>query len=197
MLGKKDNIHILYSSTLPGAPSAAFYIESFFCHSPAKLAVGVGYVGGLQADIELGDIVIPNYAYRGEGTSKYYFDEKYEAKPFKKLFERLVENTRKEGFEPHVGKIYTTDSFHMETEEFIKKLNKEGYLGIEMEVSALFSIADWHKKCAAAILVVTDNPSVNFHDFIFEKPKIARKNLQKAIKIATNSLVELINELRE
>ena len=60
---------ILYCPTRYSAPVANTSFELYLCHSNAKRAVGVGYVGSLQEDIEIGDIIIPNYAERGEGVS--------------------------------------------------------------------------------------------------------------------------------
>ena len=57
-----------------------------------------------------------------------------------------------------MGEIYSIDAPLMETPDFIEKLSREGILGIDMETSALFSIAEYHGKRVAAILVVSDKP---------------------------------------
>lgn len=198
---------ILYCPTRYSAPVANTMFELYLCHSDAKRAVGVGYAGSLQEDIEIGDIIIPNYAERGEGVSYYYapgerfppvseYSELEDsfglsaALPSKDLTDLMIENAEDEDIIVHIGRIYTTDCFHMETEAFIDKLHELGYLGIEMELATLFTVAQWHEKEATGIVVVSDRPYPVYPDFTLEIPPKARENLQTAIRIATKSLLE-------
>ena len=155
--GRRGGKEILFDSTMMGAPAACFNIEAYLCHSPASEGVGVGYCGALQPGIEIGTIVIPDKARIGEGTSKYYGKDEV-SYPDQDLVKRLVEATRRFGYDPLVGETFSTDAAFMETPDFLGNLARQGIIGIDMEMSALFSIAQYHGKRAAGILVVSDKP---------------------------------------
>jgi uridine phosphorylase len=57
----------------------------------------------------------------------------------------------------HIGITATDDAFYGETQEWIEKLNKLGVQNIEMEASALFTIAHLRKLRAACICGVSGN----------------------------------------
>ncbi len=155
--GRRGGKEILFDSTMMGAPAASFNIETYLCHSPACEGIGVGYCGALQPGIEIGTIIIPEKARVGEGTSKYYGNDEV-SYPDQDLVNRLVEATRRFGYEPLVGETFSIDAAFMETPDFLENLARQGIIGIDMETSALFSIAEYHGKRAAAILVVSDKP---------------------------------------
>jgi purine-nucleoside phosphorylase len=121
------------------------------------MGLGVGYCGGLQPEIEIGKIIIPNKARIGEGTSRYYGKTEFST-PDQQMVKRLLDVTWRYGYEPLLGEVYSIDAPLMETPDFIEELSREGILGIDMETSALFSIAEYHSKRAAAVLVVSDKP---------------------------------------
>lgn len=155
--GVKKGKEILFVSTMVGAPAASLGIEMYLCHSPANEGIGVGYCGALQPEIEIGRIIIPDKARIGEGASKYYGKSEIST-PDPDLVRKLVDVTQRFGYEPLVGELYSIDAPLMETPDFIEKLARQGILGIDMETSALFSIAEYHGKRAAAIMVVSDKP---------------------------------------
>lgn len=155
--GRKGGKEIVFASTLIGAPAASFNIETYLCHSPASIGLGVGYCGGLQPETEIGKIIIPNRARIGEGTSRYYGKTEFST-PDQQLVKRLLDMMWCYGYEPVMGEVYSIDAPLMETPDFIEKLSREEILGVDMETSALFSIAEYHGKRVAAILVVSDKP---------------------------------------
>jgi uridine phosphorylase len=123
----------------------------------AKTVIGVGFVGGLQSSIEVGNIVLPTSAKRGEGTTKYYAPEEVAAVPSMAVQEALEKSLPPETH-VHKGPVFTTAALIRESEEFISKLSSEGVFGIECEMSALFLISQMFGIQSGAILVVTDNP---------------------------------------
>ncbi|MDY6917714.1 MAG: hypothetical protein SVP26_07175 [Chloroflexota bacterium] len=159
-MGSRGDTRILLDSTMMGAPAASFNIEAYLCHSPASRAIGVGYCGALQAGIDIGTIIIPGSARIGEGTSAYY-GARDVSHPDADLVGRLTDAAKRLGYEPVVGEVYSTDAAFMETPDFAQDLAGRGIVAIDMEMSALFSIAQFHGKKAAGILVVSDKPCEN------------------------------------
>lgn len=156
-VGRRGRKVIVLDSTMMGAPAASFNVEAYLCHSPATEAIGLGYCGALQPGMEIGTILIPDAARIGEGTSRYYGGSEV-SHPDGDLVRRLAEAARRLGHEPVVGEVYSTDAPFMETLDFVQGLAGQGIVGIDMEMSALFSMAGYHGKKAAGILVVSDKP---------------------------------------
>jgi purine-nucleoside phosphorylase len=210
-VGKQGKGFII-STTTPSAPNTSAAIERYLCHGTAQLRIGVGYVGSLQGNVEIGDVIIPISAERGEGTSHHYLPAQHfpphrtgksdsTATPSSRLQASLVKHAERKGLRYHLGKLYTTDSFYMELEQFLKKLNKSQFLGIDMETSAPFIIAGYHGKEAAAILVVSDKPypkpDYNLvcwdgQDFVFGKSETPSRVFLKAIEVAMETLLEFV-----
>lgn len=150
--------------------------------TPAKTVVGVGFVGALQSNIDVGSIILPTLAQRGEGTTNYYASREVEAVSDLTVQEAL------EKFIPkntcfHKGPIFTTAALVKEDETLISKLNNTGVLGIECETSALFIISKLYDIRSGAILVVTDNP---FLKQLWLDPGAGQK-LQKGFSQAINT----------
>ena len=59
----------------------------------------------------------------------------------------------------HPGRIWTTDAVYRETPEKVGNFQQQGILAVEMEVSALFSVAQFRQVELGAILVVSDELS--------------------------------------
>ena len=57
----------------------------------------------------------------------------------------------------HVGLIFSGDSFYPARPELMKRMVEHGVLAIEMEASALYTIAAGHGRRALAICTVSDH----------------------------------------
>jgi purine-nucleoside phosphorylase len=123
-----------------------------------KTIIGVGASGGLQLDIDIGDIVIPESAYTGEGVSIYYGKHDCLINSNRLLTEKLQQHLNDKSINYHLGNIYTTASILKETDEFVKKLHEDGFLAIECEIAAMFMLAREFDMKASGVLVITDHP---------------------------------------
>jgi len=151
-------IRILVGS--PVASDSAYFLKFTQC----KNTIYTGAIGALKENIKIGDIIIPTAAVRGEGASKYHVEEWYPAVASFDLLRKAApiaeETFSKLGINVHFGIIYTTDSFAAETRQFLENLQKRNIIGIEMETSAIFTIANLQGMNVIAIHVVSDNPIV-------------------------------------
>ena len=149
--------------SLVGSPvtSDAAYFLRF---TPCGSIIYTDAIGTLKDDVGIGDIIVPTGAVRGEGGSKYHAEEWYPAVAdfdlMRKAAPILEEAFTKLGVNLHYGIIYTTDSFAAETRDFLEKLQKMNIIGIEMETSAIFTIASLQGRKAVAIDIVSDNPLI-------------------------------------
>jgi uridine phosphorylase len=158
--GYYKGVKISVTSTGMGCPSTAIAVEEL-ANIGAKTFVRIGSSAAIQHGIDIGDLLITTGAMKNEGTSRFYVPDVFPAVPDFELNSLLVQTARemKTGldFNLHVGISATDDAFYGETEEWIDKLHKLGIKNIEMEASALFTIAHLRKLRAACICGVSGN----------------------------------------
>lgn len=138
-----------------GAPTTAMLVEDLVADGVGAF-LSVGMAGCLDADVGMGEFVVPDGAVRDEGTSHHYVGPDHDAEPSAALFETTtgVLAERDEPF--HVGPTWTTDAIYRETVAEVERYAAEGVLTVEMEASAVFAVAAHRGVDAAAMFVVSD-----------------------------------------
>lgn len=117
----------------------------------------IGTCGGLSPNINSFDIIIPTLSYSKESSAKVYASDNTDKYyPDKKLSQELSKEipSKHRIFE---GPTVTCQAMLGETLEGVNTWSKEGYLGVEMEASTVFSVSKHFNVPSAAILVVADN----------------------------------------
>lgn len=125
-----------------------------------ETVVGLGTCGALQTDIDCGDIIITGESLAGECLSSHYgtpTGERAAGDP--ELTANMARFFRGRGLPVHEGPVVTTAAAFRERDESIAAWSEEGYLGVELEASALFSLAGYVGVRATMALLVTDNPA--------------------------------------
>ena len=150
----KTNIAVV--APVLGAPMAAMILEMLIAKEIDQFLY-VGSAGSISDVIGVGDILLVKGAFCQEGTSKHYgggFDEKTDGtKSFLKQMECFLQN-RSISFT--TGDVVSTDAPYRETPYFIEKYQKKGAIGVEMEVSALYRVAQYYGKKICALLCISD-----------------------------------------
>ncbi|MDU1411919.1 MAG: hypothetical protein E6929_03810 [Clostridium sp.] len=129
-----------------------------------KKVIFVGSVGGLDINMKIGDVIIPEYSVCGEGFSRFLtpdlkdcFGEKYYAD--KELNSQLFTIANKFVHAPNKiwsGKVFSIDTILGEYININKIVNLNCNC-IEMETSAFFNAAQLCNLNASALLMVIDN----------------------------------------
>jgi purine-nucleoside phosphorylase len=177
---------------LIGAPYAAMVVESLKVWGVRQILF-IGWCGAISTRVRSGDIILPENALVDEGTSGHYCDPScHVALPARPLVHqiRLALQHHKASF--HEGAAWTTDAIFRETVEKVKHYQKKGALAVEMEMSAVFSVAAFRQMEAAGILVVSDElsdytwrPGFNTPAFKAAREKTCRAALTLAKGIST------------
>jgi uridine phosphorylase len=170
--GTYSEIPISVCSTGIGAPSAVIALEELIMCG-ADTFIRVGTCGALQDHIDLGDLIIPVAACRGEGTSQQYVPLQFPAVAHPDIVSALQKTA------PHAqpGIIWTEDSFYINDTNYWNSLN---ILAVEMECSALFTVSSLKKVRTGAILAVDGN-------LITGTCKNMRKNIKDTEEIPEKS----------
>lgn len=119
------------------------------------VAVQIGSCGSLQPGVRTGDIVVPEVASIGEGASQYYGGSG-DAPADAGLVERAAAAFEDRGFRVHRGSHVTTSALLAQPPELVQQWHRAGYLGVDMETSAVFTAARRFGMAAVSLLFVWD-----------------------------------------
>ena len=143
-----------------GSANAATVMDLLSAIQP-KATLFLGKCGGLKRKNNLGDLILPIAAIRGEGTSNDYLLPEVTALPAFSLQRAVSTMIRDSGFDYWTGTVYTTNRRVWEhDEEFKAYLRKTRCMAIDMETATIFSAAFANRIPAGALLLVSDQPMV-------------------------------------
>ena len=199
ILGEKVSV----TSTGIGGPSASIAIDELSkCGADTFLRVGT--CGGMQDEVEGGDIVIASGAIRMEGTSREFAPIEYPAVPDYRVMNAMIRSAEEQKIRHHVGVVQCKDSFFGQHEPEIMPVSYElenkwqawirmGCLASEMESAALFIAGSFLRvRVGSCFLVVANQerakkglPNKQVHD------------TELAIKTAVGAIRELIEADRK
>jgi uridine phosphorylase len=190
-----DGVPLTICSTGVGSPSAAIALEELAAVG-VETVIRPGTTGALQADIEIGDMVVATAAAKEEGTTKRYERVEYPAVPDHGVVQSLVAAAEANDEAIHVGPIVTDDAFYAETEEYVDDWEDAGLLAVEMEAAALFTLARRKGLRSGAICTVDGNLVTGTQkgsgDATAEElPPKAHDNVERMIELALDAAATL------
>ncbi|TXK79648.1 purine-nucleoside phosphorylase [Paenibacillus sp. N3.4] len=152
--GKKISVQ----GTGMGVPSISIYVTELLREYGAKQLIRVGTCGGIQQDIKVRDVIIAMTASTDSSSNQHLFPG-FSFAPHADfdLLRRAYQASLDKGLSVKVGNILTGDTFYRESMEPVKKLAEYGVLAVEMESSALYTLASKHQAKALSILTVSDH----------------------------------------
>lgn len=177
-----------------GSPNAATVMDCLSAIKP-KGALFLGKCGGLKKKNDIGDLILPIAAIRGEGTSNDYYPPEVPALPAFALQKAISTTIRDYNQDYWTGTVYTTNRRIWEwDEEFKAYLRKIRPQAIDMETATIFITAFKNKIPAGALLLVSDQPMIPEGVKTEISDKVVTKNfVELHLKIGIDSLRQLIN----
>ena len=152
--GSYHGIPVSATSTGIGCPSAAIAVEELYNVGVSHF-IRVGSSAAFVPGIAKGDILINTGSMRCDGASAMYVDEGFPAVADHFLVRALIDAAADLGptrrFGMHVGINVSSDAFYAETPEWVDRMIKQKIMNVEMESSAIFTIA--HLRSAKAAMV--------------------------------------------
>lgn len=154
-----------------GAPLTGDVILALGC-TPCRRVVFMGSAGGLGSRIQIGDLIIVEKSFCGDGFSRYLDQDVIPgdcflqpARPGRVLTGQLRKSTEQAchaGSVPFcTGAVFSTDSILAQFFRLDYLAEELGCIGIEMETAAVFRAARLVGIQAAALLQVSDAPQQN------------------------------------
>lgn len=143
-----------------GSPMAATIMDLLSAIMP-KAVLFLGKCGGLKKKTQIGDMILPIAAIRGEGTSDDYMPPEVPALPSFRLQRSVSSMIKKHQLDYWTGTVYTTNRRVWEhDEEFKNYLREIRAMGIDMETATIFTVAFVNEIPHGALLLVSDNPMI-------------------------------------
>jgi AMP nucleosidase len=178
-----------------GSANAATVMDLLSAIDP-KACLFLGKCGGLKKKNELGDLVLPIAAIRGEGTSNDYFPPEVPALPAFSLQKAISTTIREHGRDYWTGTVYTTNRRVWEHDkEFKRYLRKTRSMAIDLETATLFTVGFANGIPTGALLLVSDQPMISSGIKTESSDrKVSEKFMQEHLRIGIDSLNQLIND---
>jgi len=187
-----DNITIINFGM--GSANAATVTDLLTAIKP-KAALFLGKCGGLKKKNQVGDLILPIAAIRGEGTSNDYMPAEVPALPSFALQKAISTTIREHERDYWTGTVYTTNRRVWEHDETFKEyLTKLRTMAIDMETATIFTAAFRNKIPAGALLLVSDIPMIpeGVKTDISDQ-KVTAAFVDEHLQIGIDSLKQLIN----
>ena len=177
-----------------GSAMAATIMDLLSAIQP-KAVLFLGKCGGLKKKNEIGDLILPIAAIRGEGTSNDYFPSEVPALPSFALQKAISTTIRDNGEDYWTGTVYTTNRRIWEhDEEFKEYLQKVRAMAIDMETATIFVTGFKNEIPTGALLLVSDQPMIPEGVKTTESDKkVSSMFVEKHLNIGIQSLEQLIN----
>ena len=177
-----------------GSASAATIVDLLSAIHP-EAVLFLGKCGGLKKKNQLGDLILPIAAIRGEGTSNDYFPPEVPALPAFSLQKAISYTIRLSQKDYWTGTVYTTNRRVWEhDDEFKEYLRKIRAMAIDMETATIFSVGFKNKIPTGSLLLVTDQPMIpdGVKTEASDK-KVTESFVYEHLRIGIDSLKELQN----
>ncbi len=187
-----DNITLINFGM--GSAMAATVMD-LLCAVKPKAVLFLGKCGGLKKKTNVGDLILPIAAIRGEGTSNDYMPDEIPALPSFQLQRAVSSMIKKHEKDYWTGTVYTTNRRVWEHDQAFKKyLKKARAMAIDMETATLFTVGFINKIPRGALLLVSDNPMEPMGVKTSESDRLVTDKFVKLhLEIGIDSLKELIN----
>lgn len=177
-----------------GSANAATIMDLLSAAKP-RAALFLGKCGGLKKKNDLGDLILPIAAIRGEGSSNDYFPPEVPALPAFSLQKAVSTTIRDHNRDYWTGTVYTTNRRVWEHDENFKDyLRTIRAMAIDMETATIFTVGFANEIPAGALLLVSDQPMISSGVKTEESDKkVSIQFTEEHLKIGIDSLNQLIN----
>jgi purine-nucleoside phosphorylase len=185
-----------------GAPQTGDVVLALGC-TPCERIWFAGSIGGLKADMHIGDLAVPSFSYAGDGFCRYlqpgfpgedtFLERVFPDADLSARVTRAVEPLAQAGgVALYTGAIFCTDSILAEFSRLDEMINRLGCIGIEMETAAVFKAARLVGIRAAALFSVSDVPVRNQSLYAGrpEEEKVRRRETRR--KVLAKALLDSI-----
>ncbi|CAM4110196.1 purine-nucleoside phosphorylase [Bacillus manliponensis] len=141
-----------------GVPSISIYVNELIQSYGVKNLIRVGTCGAIQKDVKVRDVIIAMTSCTDSNMNRLTFPG-FDFAPCANfdLLKKAYDAGTAKGLQVRVGNVLTADVFYRESMDMVKKLGEYGVLAVEMETTALYTLAAKYGVNALSVLTVSDH----------------------------------------
>jgi purine-nucleoside phosphorylase len=141
-----------------GIPSISIYANELIREYGVKNLIRVGSCGAIQKDIKVRDVILALASCTDSNINRLAFPG-FDYAPCANfdLLQKAHQVGIAKGMNVKVGNVLSADIFYRDSMDMVKKLGEHGVLAVEMETTALYTLAAKYGVNALAILTVSDH----------------------------------------
>lgn len=169
-----------------GIPSISIYVNELINDYHVKKFIRVGTCGAIQKDIKVRDIILAQGSTTDSQTNRMIFSG-IDYAPLADFFllKQAYEIGVNKGLDLQVGNVFTSDTFYRENATEINHLlTRYNVLAIEMETTALYTLAAKFNCQALSILTVSDHILTGEETTAYERQTSFHKMMEIALETA-------------
>ncbi|MCM3622017.1 purine-nucleoside phosphorylase [Brevibacillus borstelensis] len=141
-----------------GVPSISIYIHELMESYGVQNLIRVGTCGAIQEDIKVRDVIIAMSSSTDSQVNRLRFNQvDFAPTADFDLLHKAYQAAVGRDLSVKVGSVFTSDTFYQESLDLYKKLASYQVLAVEMETTALYTLAAQFKCKALSILTVSDH----------------------------------------
>jgi DeoD family purine-nucleoside phosphorylase len=154
--GEFEGRPVSVQATGMGCPSAAIVIEELV-QLGVKRMLRVGTCGGLQPDLQLGDLIVALSAIPADATARHLVGtDQHVPTASWELVHGAVHVAKDVGQSMRLGPIVSSDLFYNPDDGQYERWSSRGVLAVEMEAAVLFTLGALRGFAAGCLLTVSD-----------------------------------------
>lgn len=142
-----------------GIPSISIYANELITEYDVQKLIRVGTCGAMQKNVNIRDIILAQGATTDSQMNRMTFGGiDYAPLADFELLKTAYDLATEKELTTHVGNVFTSDMFYRDNgEEINNLLTRYKVLAVEMETTALYTLAAKYNRQALAILTVSDH----------------------------------------
>ena len=141
-----------------GQASTAIYVNELFGEYDVQSIVRVGSCGALVESVALRDIVIATGACTDSSMNRLAFEGlDYAPVADFGLLRAAADSADRVDSDLHLGLMFSTDSFYNPRMDLVQRMAEYGVLAVDMETSALYTLAAKYGRKALTVCTVSDH----------------------------------------
>jgi purine-nucleoside phosphorylase len=183
--GTYQGERISVQGTGMGIPSISIYLNELFSEYEVETAIRIGTCGSISTECGVGDVILALTSSTDSGANRRALNGLDFAPGANfDLLKSASDVAKEKNIKVNVGGIASMDMFYDSTDA-VAKLSEYGVLALEMETTALYTLAAKFRRKALSILTVTDVLAT--HEAM--PPKDRETSLRTMVQLALDAAI--------
>lgn len=142
-----------------GVPSISIYVNELMESYGVQKLIRVGSCGALQNDVNVRDVILASTSTTDSQMNRMVFGGiDYAPTADFSLLKNAYDAGTAKGLDLKVGNVFTSDSFYRDNAmDLFNLLADYNVLAVEMETTALYTLAAKYNRQALSVLTVSDH----------------------------------------